>query len=506
MNEFASDFGPEEYDDFRRAPIDPATNERSTTLAEAPMVDLDAEYAVLCAVIERPEARTEVRGAIAPSHFSSFANQTIYRAILALESEGHAVDRVTIARHLHDAGRLDQIGGTNSLTRLIDATPHVEHVAEYARIVRVLAQKRRTKAALEQSLVELKRGAEVSEIVARVAQVGAESPQVPRLQTIGVAEIFDALPPVPYLLRELDICPGAPTLFAGLGFSGKTLLAHALGLAVACGAPAWGSLTTRPGKVLVLDYEQGEHLTRRRIQRMARGMGLIPEGDSLRLASMPALYADDPEAEAELRAACQGVALCVIDSLSAACPSLEENSASARRTLDMLGRVSEATGCVIIVIHHGKKPGKDDTGGARNSIRGSSALFDAAGCVVVFERSPNGTIALKHEKARTSGTLAKPMVATIIDTDDGGLSVTVTASRESSASGSGARKLEELKEQIRALFREHGDQSSKGAVRERLGCSRDLLFAAFGELEHVGEIVNVGTQKRPVLRLVEVAQ
>lgn len=323
----------------------------------------------------------------------------------------------------------------------------------------------------------------------------------PSLELIGVDEIFAELPPIPYLLRELDICPGAPTLFAGLGFSAKTLLAHALGLAVACGAPAWGSLTARPGNVVLLDYEQGSHLTRRRIQRMARGMGLIPEGDALRMASMPSLYADDPEAEGLLKDACQGVTLCVIDSLSAACPSLEENSASARRTIDMLGRVSEATGCVIIIIHHAKKPSKDDVGGARNSIRGSGALFDAAGCVVVFARQADGTIELKHEKARTSGKLAKPMVATIEDTGDGGLLVYVETPPEPVGTCSGAGKLDAAKVAILAHLREHGPAASSNSLLKRLGGNRENHYAAIAELKLEGAIMVGDSTSKTVVRL-----
>src|SRR5690606_30306854 len=122
---------------------------------------------------------------------------------------------------------------------------------------------------------------------------GSRKAATPRIQLMGVSEIFAQLPPIPYLLEALDICPGAPTLIAGLGFSAKTLIAHALGLSVACRQLALEAYPVRAGKVIFLDYEQGQYLTRRRIQRMARGMGLVPEGDSLRIACMPRLYLDD---------------------------------------------------------------------------------------------------------------------------------------------------------------------------------------------------------------------
>lgn len=308
-------------------------------------------------------------------------------------------------------------------------------------------------------------------------------------RTLSVAEIFADLPPIPYLMQDLDICPGAPTLFAGLGFSAKTLLAHSLALAVACGAPAWGSMPTRAGRVVLLDYEQGSYLTKRRIQRMARGMGLVPDEGKLSLASMPETYLDGEDAESKLSALLKGSALCVIDSLSAACPSLDENSASSRKVIDMLGRVSEATGCVMLLIHHAKKPSKDDVGGSRNSIRGSGAIFDACSTVVVFERQADGQIKLVHQKARMSGKLRPNLMASISDTFDGGLMVAVEDAPQVVGTGSGAAKLDERKAQILEHLAEHGPAASKNAILERLGGRRTQHYAALSELEAEGSIL-----------------
>jgi uncharacterized membrane protein len=333
-------------------------------------------------------------------------------------------------------------------------------------------------------------------------------PPEPKIRLLDAPAILAELPPVPYLLEALDICPGAPTLFAGLGFSGKTLLAHALGLAIACDAPAWGAFPVRPGRVIFLDFEQGEHLSRRRIQRMARGLGLVPEGDALRLASMPGLYLDDATAEAELTALCEGVALLIVDSLSAACPSLEENSASARKVIDMLGRVSGRTGCVVIIVHHARKPSKDDTGGARNSIRGSGAIFDAAGAVVVFARQADGTVVLTHEKARASGKLSDQLTATIVDTEDGGLAVSVEASPSSrTPTAQGGERLEATKEAIVDHLRRHGSVSSKGALQLQLGMRRELVWAAVGELARLGiiEVVRAPKGRAEAIQLVDQA-
>lgn len=348
---------------------------------------------------------------------------------------------------------------------------------------------------------------------AHIPPPSEEIPPTPGpVQLMGVEEIFAPLPPIPYLMESLDICPGAPTLMAGLGFSAKTLLAHALGLAVACNAPAWGSYQVRAGKVLFLDYEQGSYLTRRRIQRMARGMGLVPDAEALKIACMPRMYLDERgedegalDPEVELTKLCQGVALAVVDSLSASCPNLEENAASARKVLDMLGRVSEATGCVMIIIHHARKPSQGAEGGSRAAIRGSGALFDACGTVITTERQSDGTIRINHEKARMSGKLVDPLYVSIIDTDDGGLAINA---KEGPKGGTKAgASLDSTKETILAYLKEHGFAGSKNALRERLGINRDRHYAAMAEL--IAEeliVIGDGDNKHAVLLAPEGAE
>jgi hypothetical protein len=92
---------------------------------------------------------------------------------------------------------------------------------------------------------------------------------------------------------------------------------------------------------------------------------------------------DESGAEHELREKLAGKALCIIDSLRASIsPDKDENSSAIRDPIDMLGRVSEDTGCCIIILHHqGKGNVRDD----RFASRGSSAIFEAAGAAFQLE-------------------------------------------------------------------------------------------------------------------------
>jgi hypothetical protein len=247
------------------------------------------------------------------------------------------------------------------------------------------------------------------------------------IRILGVADIFAPLPPVPWLVQALGLAPGAPTMIAGYGFSAKTMAAQSLAVAIALGKPdVWGfPVSGGPRSVLHLDYEQGERLTRDRYQRLVRGFGATPAdlGDRLGFASLPQFYLDNPDAEAILTGLCAGKALLIVDSLRAAAPSVEENSSDARKTLDMLTRVSEATECAVLVLHHARKPSESQSGGAKMAIRGSGAHFDACSSVLVFVGEKGQPTKVSHEKERISGILTDDFSLTVEDVEGNGVRV-----------------------------------------------------------------------------------
>ena len=261
----------------------------------------------------------------------------------------------------------------------------------------------------------------------------AQKPKAAGFTTLDIDAIFAPLPPVPYLLEHLDICPGAPTLIAGYGYSGKTVAAQSFALTIAGGGAVWGSFTpSMRGRVVHLDYEQGARLTHSRYQRLAAAMGI--GADDLRgqlgVSVLPGIFLDSEGATDALTRVCEGAKLLIVDSLRAAAPSVEENSSEVRRVLDRLTTVSEKTGCVPLVISHSRKPREDDGGGARMAIRGSSAIYDACASVLVFSASKGEPTTVAHEKARTSGITAEDFAITIDDVEiagdpRGGLAVRV---------------------------------------------------------------------------------
>ncbi len=101
-----------------------------------PPADLDAEAAVLSAVLLSNDAFDAVQNILVPEHFYSDANRRIYEAMVDLSSAGRPVDIVSVAGWLRDRERLQQVGGTPYMAQLADATPAVAHVEAHASTIR----------------------------------------------------------------------------------------------------------------------------------------------------------------------------------------------------------------------------------------------------------------------------------------------------------------------------------------------------------------------------------
>lgn len=100
-----------------------------------PPHDLDAEAAVLAAIVLSRAALDLVLEILEPRHFFSEGNGYIFDAAKQLAMQGTPIDIVTVATWLRDRERLTQIGGATYLAQLADATPAVAHVVAHAQAV-----------------------------------------------------------------------------------------------------------------------------------------------------------------------------------------------------------------------------------------------------------------------------------------------------------------------------------------------------------------------------------
>jgi hypothetical protein len=335
---------------------------------------------------------------------------------------------------------------------------------------------------------------EVQRIAASVARYAPKNSPVSGdpWGLLSVAELAAPLPPVPWLVEGLGMAPGAVTLIGGYGFSGKTVAMQSLALSVAAGRPVWGVYGCRKGPVVHLDYEQGRRLTQERYQRLAVGQG-IQLGDlapgSLRVACLPRLYLDDDSAEAALEELAAGCALVIDDSFRASFPSADENDSKVRRHLDMLTRVSERTGAMMVVILHAKKPGKDDVAGAKFSLRGSSAIFDAAQSVYVFNGTKGAPTRVEHEKCRLRGKELPGWGLEVVDVEDRRGLLVRHLDGEQMEQDSGDALAEVKGQIIRMMGKVRRPMTTATAIYERIGGRKQQCLTAVREMLEDGDLV-----------------
>ncbi|HVY47296.1 MAG TPA: replicative DNA helicase [Minicystis sp.] len=109
--------------------------EPAMVAGRVPPHDLDAEAAVLSAILLSRDALDRVLELLKSEHFYSDANGRIFEAATELAQTGTPIDIVSVASWLRDRERLQQIGGAMYLAELADATPAVAHVQAHAKVV-----------------------------------------------------------------------------------------------------------------------------------------------------------------------------------------------------------------------------------------------------------------------------------------------------------------------------------------------------------------------------------
>lgn len=107
-----------------------------------PKHNLDAESAVLSAILLEPEVTDRVSPILKPECFYSDANRRIYEAVVALVASKTSIDIVSVASWLRDRDWLTQVGGAAYIAQIADATPSIANVEEHATIVRDLSDLR----------------------------------------------------------------------------------------------------------------------------------------------------------------------------------------------------------------------------------------------------------------------------------------------------------------------------------------------------------------------------
>ena len=107
-----------------------------TTLTDKiPPQNIEAEQAVLGALLLDWSALANVVSILRPDRFYSLQNQVIYDAMLKLYNQNITGDSVPLANQLTRDGNLEKAGGTSYIAALTDTVPSAANIESYAEIV-----------------------------------------------------------------------------------------------------------------------------------------------------------------------------------------------------------------------------------------------------------------------------------------------------------------------------------------------------------------------------------
>jgi replicative DNA helicase len=108
-----------------------------------PPHNLEAEEAVLGAVLSAGQLLVEIAALLEEADFYRPAHRVIWRAILRLADRGEPTDPVTVLGELDHTGELAEVGGAPFLHTLTEAVPTVANADQYARLVAEASRRRR---------------------------------------------------------------------------------------------------------------------------------------------------------------------------------------------------------------------------------------------------------------------------------------------------------------------------------------------------------------------------
>lgn len=111
-------------------------------IERVPPQNIEAEQAVLGAVLIKKEALTEVQEILQPEDFYREAHRVVYSAMEELFLHNEAVDLVTLTEQLRKKDQLEKVGGLAFVTALANSVPTAANVSYHAKIVREKADLR----------------------------------------------------------------------------------------------------------------------------------------------------------------------------------------------------------------------------------------------------------------------------------------------------------------------------------------------------------------------------
>jgi hypothetical protein len=341
----------------------------------APPQDLEAEQAVLGAILLAGSPAVTDTAGLRPEHFYREPHGTVFAAMLALRDRGASVDPAALLAELRDRGDLKRAGGRAAVDLLAAAVPDVGNAREYARTVRRRSIERDRRSAALRVLDAPGDDAAVAALRDLADAPDATSRYEGRRYDFARL-IADAATEPPWRVREV-LADGHLTVLAALGGEGKTWGGLGFAGGVAHGSTVAG-LQCAQGRAVILDAENGPYVLGARLGGLEPGL----PADRVAIYDAAGLRLSDAADRAWMLAVIrdEGADLVVLDSLRTLAPDVAENDSDEMAPVIVGAKqLARDGGAAVLLLHH---RGHDRT----RDYRGSTAIRDQADLLFVLER------------------------------------------------------------------------------------------------------------------------
>lgn len=328
-----------------------------------PPHNLEAEQAVLGAILVENNVATTVITALAVSCFYKDSHQCIFEAMRTLFERGEPIDVLTVGAELQKRHDLDRAGGNYYLTELSGRVPSAANVEHYLRMVLDAARQRKQISILVEMLKDRCNGSSDENLWQACEE----------LRATKAVSTNNKLKPIPLSQITEDatvswrwygyLADSHFTLFTGLWKAGKTTLLAHLFQKFGKGGDLAGNV--EPTNVLLVTEESKQLWAKRRDE--------LRIDDQVKILCRPFKTKPNRQQwESFIAQLCELVkaasfGLVVFDTISKLWPVRDENdSVEVSTALMPLYQIAE-TGCCILLVHHPRKGDANEGQASRGS-------------------------------------------------------------------------------------------------------------------------------------------
>jgi AAA domain-containing protein len=326
-------------------------------------------------------------------------------------------------------------------------------------------------------------------------RAAANPPSAPRVEYgldltdyLGVEDPGDD--PDAWIIESI-VASSVPQVFAGPMKSHKTFLLEHMSIAIATGTKWLGKFPTRQARVLLMPMEDPLKITRMRVWRLARGMGINPKDIDpgwLRVEPQEVPFRFNLQADVDrmLRTIEKHrTDFILVDSLTRTHTGDENSVKEMHVVTHTWAEICRQTGVAFGLIHHFNKAGE---GSLLKRLRGTTDIAATARHLVGITKQETGLSLVEFDG--NLHPLADPFLVRVSDSPEGEIPKWV---RIEHAGDPEDRAEENLSDEIMATVRAHSPKPvTKTEIRSTIHRNREKVYGRIAQLERMGWLVNQG--------------